>query len=277
MFGRHRLQDCSTLLRITGLQSDGSSQTRRSHDFPKKLDFSSTISRYNDILLMPPPAVPLSQQLSEHATGSLEHRIPELDTQRRQSTRSTGLTRRMTSKNDNVETQSSIVTSMSRDLRSMMHPEEITQGDTQAYGTLQQSAYEDSPTVSPTTAYASTRRTERFSTIASKDTFPLLAETQRNIKARKPYHKKVAKALAEKAGGSNDTGQMVLCQCGFGKEEGDMVRALMFWISRVSCSDVSTGTMLLLLNLAAPALLRLHVLRGPTPSRRTCLLLVLAR
>jgi hypothetical protein len=277
MFGRHRLQDCSTLLRITGLQSDGSSQTRRSHDFPKKLDFSSTISRYNDILLMPPPAVPLSQQLSEHATGSLEHRIPELDTQRRQSTRSTGLTRRMTSKNDNVETQSSIVTSMSRDLRSMMHPEEITQGDTQAYGTLQQSAYEDSPTVSPTTAYASTRRTERFSTIVSNDTFPLLAETQRNIKARKPHHKKAAKALAEKAGGSNDTGQMVLCQCGFGKEEGDMVRALPSWISWVTHPDASTGTMLLLLNVATPALLRLHLRRRPTLARRTRLLLVLAR
>jgi hypothetical protein len=274
---RRRLQDCSTLLRITGLQSDGSSQTRRSHDFPKKLNFSTIVSRYNDILLMPPPAVPLSQQVSEHATGSLEHRLSELDTQRRPSTRSTGLTKRIASKNDNAEIQSSIVTSMSRHLQGMMHPEQITQGDTQAYGTLQQSAYEDSPTVTPTTTHASTRRMGRFSTIASNDTFPLLAETQQNISARKPYHKKAAKALAEKAGGSNDTGQMVLCQCGFGKEEGDMVRAPLFGITWVSYSDILTGTMLLLLNLAALALLRLHLRRRPTLARRTRLLLVLAR
>jgi hypothetical protein len=174
---------------------------------------------------MPPPAVLLSQQSSEHATGSLEHRISEIDTQRRHSTRSTGSTKRITSKGDNAETQSSMVNSMSHDLQSMMHPEEITQGDTQAWGTLQQSAYEDSPTVTPTTTHASTRKTSLFSTIVSDDTFPLMPETQRNISARKPYHKKAAKALAEKAGGSNDTGQMVLCQCGFGKEEGDMVRA----------------------------------------------------
>jgi hypothetical protein len=220
-----RLQDCSTLLRITGLQPDGSSQARRSHDLPKQLNFSSTVSRYNDVLLMPPPAVPLSHQFFEHATGSLEGRSSELDTQRRPSTRSTASSNRIASKGGNAETQSSMVNSMSRDLQSMMHPEEITQGDTQAFGTLQQSAYEDSPTVSPTTAHASTRRTERFSTIVSKDTFPLLAETQQNISARKPYHKKAAKALAAKAGGTNDTGEMVLCQCGFGKEEGDMVRA----------------------------------------------------
>lgn len=174
---------------------------------------------------MPPPAVPISQQVSEHATGSLEHRVSELDTQRRPSTQSTGLPKRVTSKNDNAETQSSMVTSMSRHLQGMMHPEQITQGDTQAYDTLQQSAYEDSPTVTPTTTQASIRKTGRFSTIVSNDIFPLLVETQQNISARKPYHKKAAKALAEKAGGSNDTGQMVLCQCGFGKEEGDMVRA----------------------------------------------------
>jgi hypothetical protein len=185
------------------------------------------VSRYNDVLLMPPPAVPLSQQFSEHATGSLERRISEIDTQRRPSTRSTGSTKWITSKSENAETQSSMVNNMSHDLQSMMHPEEITQGDTQAWGTLQQSAYEDSPTVTPTTTHASTRKTGRFSTITSNDTFPLMAETQRNISARKPYHKKAAKALAGKAGGSNDTGQMVLCQCGFGKEEGDMVRALL--------------------------------------------------
>ena len=219
------LQSYSTLLRITGLQSDSSSQTRRSHDLPKKLNFSSTVSRYNDVLLMPPPAVPLSQQFSEHATGPLEHRISELDTKRRPSTRSTGSTTQIPSNGDNAETQSSMVNSMSRDLHDMMHPEEITQGDTQAFGTLQQSAYEDSPTVTPTTTHTSTRKTGRFSTTVSTDTFPLMAETQRKISARKPYHKKAAKALAEKAGGSNETGQMVLCQCGFGKEEGDMVRA----------------------------------------------------
>jgi hypothetical protein len=176
---------------------------------------------------MPPPAVPLSQQFSEHATGSLERRISEIDTQRRPSTRSTGSTKWITSKSENAETQSSMVNNISHDLQSMMHPEEITQGDTQAWGTLQQSVYEDSPTVTPTTTHASTRKTGRFSTITSNDTFPLMAETQRNISARKPYHKKAAKALAGKAGGSNDTGQMVLCQCGVGKDEGEMVRALL--------------------------------------------------
>lgn len=180
---------------------------------------------------MPPPAVPLSQQSSGHAAGSLEHRITELDAQRRTSTRSTSLTKRIPSKNDHAETQSSMVNSMSRDLQSMMHPEEITQGDTQAWGTLQQSAYQDSPTVTPATTHASTRKTGRFSTTISNDTFPLTAEAQQSISARKAYHKKTANALAEEAGGSNDTGQMVLCQCGFGEEEGEMVRVPLIYIS----------------------------------------------
>ena len=258
------------------MQSDGSSQTRRSIDLPKKLNFSSTVSRYNDILLMPPPTVPLSQQFSEHATDSLEHRNSEYDTQRRPSTRSTGLTQRMDSKSNNAETQSSMVNSMSRDLQSMMHPEEITQGDTQAWGAFQQTAHEDSPTVTPTTTQASTRKMERISTTFSNDTFPLLAEAQRKISARKASHKKTAKALAEKAGGSNDTGQTVLCQCGFGEEEGDMVRVPLIGITWLPCSDISTGAMLLLLNVATLALLRLHMLPGPTLARRACVLLVLA-
>jgi len=134
--------------------------------------------------------------------------------------------KRIVPKSDNAEPQSSMVNSISHDLQGMMYPEEITQGDTQAWGgTFQQPAHEDSPTVTPTTTNASARKTGHFSTIVSNDTFPLSAETQQDITARKPYLKKAAKALAEKAGGSNETGQLVLCQCGFGKDEGDMVRA----------------------------------------------------
>ena len=170
---------------------------------------------------MPPPAVPLSQRSLEHAVGFLDHRVFESGSERCPSTQGTDLMKRTTPKSNNAETQSSMVNSMSRDLHGMMHPEKITQGDTQAWGTFPQAAYEDSPTVTPTTPHASTRKTERFSTI--KDTFPLRPETKQDISARKPYLEKAAKALAEKAGGSNDTGQLVLCQCGFGKDEGDMV------------------------------------------------------
>jgi len=186
--------------------------------------------------------------------------------------------KRITSKSDYAETQSSMVNSMSHDLQSMMHPEEITQGDTQAWGgTFQRSAFEDSPTVTPTTTHVSTRKTKRFSTIVSNDTFPLTAETLRDISARKPYIKKAAKALADKAGGSNDTGQIVLCQCGFGKDEGDMVRAPLIGTSWLSYADFSLGTVRVLLNMAAPTLPWLYMLRGSSLARGARLLRVPAR
>lgn len=119
--------------------------------------------------------------------------------------------------------RSSLVNSMNGDLKDMMQPEQITQGDTQTQVVIQRSAFEDAVTVTPTTLRAPSIQSSRLQTPVAMDTFPLLADTQHNIAARKPYLKRTATALAKKAGGRTESGQVVLCQCGFAKDEGDMV------------------------------------------------------
>jgi hypothetical protein len=126
----------------------------------------------------------------------------------------------------NAERQSSLVSSMNSDLGDMMQPEQITQGDTQTQGVFQHSGFEDAVTVTPTTFRGRSIQSSHLHTPVTTDTFPLLADTQRTIAARKPYLQQSANALAKKAGGRTESGQMMLCQCGLGKDEGDMVWTL---------------------------------------------------
>lgn len=163
---------------------------------------------------MPPPAVP-------HRTISSRRNATSLRD-------SEGLERKQVaalgkSDKQDVERRSSLVNSMNGDLKDMMQPEQITQGDTQTQGGFQHFAFEDAVTVTPTTIRAPSVQSSHMRTLVTTDTFPLLADTQNEIASRRLYLTQTASALASKAGGRTQSGQMVLCQCGFGKDEGDMV------------------------------------------------------
>jgi hypothetical protein len=208
------LHTSSTLLKITGLQSAKSSRPGRTQEVPSNVKFSTNVSRYNDVLLMPPPPVPQHTAPSSRRVTYVQH-LEELE--RRQSLAVKDADRQ------DAERQSSLISSMNSDLEDMMQPEQITQGDTQTQGAFQHSAFEDAVTVTPTTFRGRSVQSSHLHTPITTDTFLLLAETQQTIAARKPYLLQSASALAKKAGGRTESGQMMLCQCGFGKDEGDTV------------------------------------------------------
>jgi hypothetical protein len=211
----HSLHLSSTLLRITGLQNDSSTHPGQTQEVPSNIKFSSSVSRYNDVGLMPPPRVPCRRRtLSRGATSPRDSEEPE---------KHTSTTMEVPDSQDALG-QSSLVNIMNGDLKNMMQPEEITQGDTQTQGAFLQFAFEDAETVTPTSYRASSCRSSHFQTPMKTDTFPLLAGTQHEIAKRKPYLVETASALARKAGGRTADGQMVLCQCAFGNEEGEMVQ-----------------------------------------------------
>ena len=174
---------------------------------PNKIEFSSSVSRYQDVLLIaPPPAV---QQVGTSSRGSTYLSNPDCLVQN--------------SDTQDVGRRSSLVSSMNGDLEDMMHPEHITQGDTQTQGAFRRSIFEDAVTVTPSSLRAPSIRSSHPQTPLTTDTFPLLSDTQHHIAARKPYLKRTANALASEAGGRTASGQLVLCQCGCQKEEGGMV------------------------------------------------------
>jgi hypothetical protein len=179
------------------------------------MEFSFSVSRYHDILLVAPP--PAKQQGSTPTIGSTF------------LSNSEGRGRDHAAAVQSFETQDvgrqpSLINNMNGDLDGMMHPEQITQGDTQTQGTSRRPVFEDATTVTPSSLRAPSVQSSHPQTPPTTDTFPLLSDTQHHIVARKPYLKRTANALAGEAGGRTASGQLVLCQCGCQKEEGGMVR-----------------------------------------------------
>jgi hypothetical protein len=188
---------------------------------PTNVKFSANVSRYNDVLLMPPPPIPQHTALTNRRATYLQDLGEE-------SGKSLALKE---ADRQEAERQSSLVSSMNSDLGDMMQPEQITQGDTQTQGGFQHSVFEDAVTVTPTTFRGRSVQSSHLHTPVMTDTYPLLADTQQTIAARKPYLQQSANALAKKAGGRTESGQMMLCQCGFGKDEGDTVWNLLIHIA----------------------------------------------
>jgi hypothetical protein len=148
---------------------------------------------------------------------------------------------------------------MNGDLEDMMHPEQITQGDTQTQGVFRRSVFEDAVTVTPSSLRAGSVQSTLLQTPPTTDTFPLLSDTQHHIAARKPYLKRTANALASEVGGRTASGQLVLCQCGCQKDEGGMVLSPSIrFLSIEHGLILLAGTMFILLDLAASSLLWLH-------------------
>ena len=207
-------QFSSTALRITGLQNDKTSHTGQIQDIPSNIEFSSSISRYHDVQLVAPP--PVTQQVGISSQDSTFLSKPE----RRGRDQPAPMRR---SDTQGVGRRSSLISSMNGDLEDMMHPEQITQGDTQTQGVFRRSVFEDAVTVTPSSLRAPSVQSTLLQTPPTTDTFPLLSDTQHHIAARKPYLKRTANALASEAGGRTASGQLVLCQCGCQKDEGGMV------------------------------------------------------
>lgn len=196
------------------MQNGKTSHTGQTQDVPSNLEFSSKVSRYHDVLLV--AAAPAERQASKLARGSTFLGNPE------------GLGRDQHAAVQGSDTQdigrrSSLVSSMNGDLEDMMHPEQITQGDTQTQGAFRRSVFEDAVTVTPSSLRAPSVQSSHLQTPHATDTFPLLSDTQHHIASRKPYLKRTANALASEAGGRTASGQLILCQCGCQKDEGGMV------------------------------------------------------
>lgn len=208
------LQFSSTALSITGLQNDKTSHTGQTQDVPSNIEFSSCISRYHDVQLVAPP--PVTQQVGISSQGSTF-----LNNSGRLGRDQPAAVRR--SDTQDVGRRSSLISSMNSDLEDMMHPEQITQGDTQTQGVFRRSVLEDAVTVTPSSLRAPSVQSTLLQTPPTTDTFPLLSDTQHHIAARQPYLKRTANALASEAGGRTASGQLVLCQCGCQKDEGGMV------------------------------------------------------
>ncbi|GAB7327766.1 hypothetical protein MBLNU13_g11577t2 [Cladosporium sp. NU13] len=208
--------DChDTTLRITGLQNDKTSYTGQTQDVPSNIEFSSNVSRYHDVRLVAPP--PVIQPVDKPTRGSTF-----LSNSESLGQNETAAMRK--SDTHDVGRQSSLISSMNGDLEDMMHPERITQGDTQTQGAFRHSVFEDAVTVTPSSLRAPSVQSTILQTPPTTDTFPLLSDTQHHIASRKPYLKRTANALASEAGGRTASGQMVLCQCGCQKDEGGMVQ-----------------------------------------------------
>lgn len=224
----------STHLIVTTLQPSEDTSLSQSRKLPKSIKFSKRVSPYDDIALMPPPAT-----IPNHANTTRKLNASKAQLKGSESSQqstgpavaSTSLAKRMVLRSDDAESQSSLVQNMVGNLDNMMQPEQITQGDTQTQSAYQQAGFEDAVTVTPTTMRATPSTGSRLRNPVSKDMFPLQSDTQQEIALRKPYLVKTAKALARKAGGRTATGQMVLCQCGFGECEGEMV-----WLFPTRCS-----------------------------------------
>jgi hypothetical protein len=209
----NNLQTPSTTIRITALQNDGTSQTGQTQHVPSNIDFSSGVSRYHDVQLMPPPST--TRQPDAPGRGATDAAVLQHNSfaaAKKPDTR-------------HVERRSSLINSMNGDLRDMMLPEQITQGDTQTQGVFQRSIFEDAVTVTPSSLHTPSRQSSHPQTPTTTDIFPLRSDTQHQVASRKPYLTKTANALASKAGGRTESGQFVLCQCGCQKEEGDMVES----------------------------------------------------
>ena len=125
---------------------------------------------------------------------------------------------------DSFNTQASQIADMKGALNAMMHPERITQGETQTQQLAKGHAAVSEATQTPSgNGDSPSKTTESASPV--KGSRPALSQHKaNNIMAQKKSLRNVAHQLAQKAGSRTKSGQIILCQCGYAKEEGDMVQ-----------------------------------------------------
>jgi len=181
---------------------------------PSTLDFASKTSRYAGIDWSEP-----AKDTTSRVTSLASERgviLPTPLDMTSDSNMSTGLLK------DVALTQSSQVPEMTNALHGMMHPEQITQGDTQSQHPVHMPP-PGSVTATPTTRYGSPSKLTDFGTPANRETFSLLPQTQQKIEKRARALREGVEEISKKVGSRTKSGQIILCQCGHAKLEGDMV------------------------------------------------------
>ena len=156
---------------------------------------------------------------------------------------------------EGFNTQSSNIPEMKYALKAMMQPEHITQGDTQTQWFPPPSRKEsnnvpDFGDESPSTV------TERLSLV--KGNKPALSQSvAKNLESVRSDLRKNALKLANQGGSKKKPSDVILCQCGCSKEEGDMV-SCSDRLSKVGLTADRPGQLRILWYVAASALLWLH-------------------
>lgn len=123
---------------------------------------------------------------------------------------------------NSLNTQSSNIFDMKDTLRGMMQPEHITQGDTQTQSLLHPPPprSESTESISHHT-FSPSKLSIAEPTVRDK---PALSQTKATELSRdKQRLHQYAHELAKRAGRNMKKGHVTLCQCGYEKEEGDMV------------------------------------------------------
>lgn len=160
---------------------------------------------------------------------------------------------------DSFNTQSSNIPEMKRTLQGMMLPEHFTQGDTQTQSLAYASAARSESTESPARSEISPWKPAAtdIPRVISK---PMLSQSVASkLEAEKTNLRQNALKLAKPGSvKSKKNADLVLCQCGYSEEEGDMVCSCFVPSSRVTADISLLGQLHVLRFVAAPSLLRLH-------------------
>lgn len=218
-------------LQISGDHDDDGGETGKTRSFPTKLTFLHGASRDSDIEVTDSvKEIPMASQSTSMGRRNLAADVNAAEDQSNKPTAendflsavSAGLRTSSAPANDQgtyPESQPSLIPQMQHALRGMMLPEEISQGDTQAFGHASASLGAGNT--------FETRRASSRSGGASpqpEDTYRLTTNRARAIKSKQRSLRDTARRLAVEVGSRTKSGNIILCQCGHAKEEGDMVQ-----------------------------------------------------
>lgn len=273
-----RNTDCnSSNLKISGLQPKAD-QNAQYQQVPDRVAFIHKVSRYIDV-----------SKPSHHSTQNLRPQKPnerpetplrnitlspfgskKSHTAKSPSSRVTRgrMTKEASLSLGGRDTQQSLVNNMNDDLHGMMQPEQITQGDTQTQGVFNSTdTFPDASTATPTTIRALVLGPDEIETPFKIAAYSLRSAIRKRVQSKKLELQSEVVALAQKAGGTTASGEIIVCQCGLRKEEGDMVSVYIFGHHEHFLTP-SLGPMLQLHVVAASSLLRICRKRRPPPPRR---------
>ncbi|KAK4554686.1 hypothetical protein LTR86_008188 [Recurvomyces mirabilis] len=124
---------------------------------------------------------------------------------------------------ENVESQSSNIAGMQRAFCGMMHPENISQGETQTLSQMTQPLVQKDRNTSFGHTASSPSKVA-LPSIAKRDALIVSPSKASNLKRDQRQLKNTAIEMIKHSGRHNLKGDLVLCQCGHDKEEDGMVQ-----------------------------------------------------
>lgn len=123
-----------------------------------------------------------------------------------------------------AETQFSLIPEMQHALRGMMLPEDISQGDTQADAQFNGSFATRDTSETLRAADDSPSKYDGRTAPTEPDVYRIHARRAQEIKSKQGSLRQMSQRLAVAVGSRTEAGNIILCQCGHAKEEGDMVK-----------------------------------------------------